>query len=153
MARLENKIVLISGGASGIGAETARLVVREGGKAVLGDRDADKGAALAKELGAAALFVPLDVTQEADWQKAVAATVETFGGLHGLLNSAGVGVRNTLFTRVAVCWARLYGLATMCAPFRAAWIRAPTASTCHSPSLVSTRSRSAPPAGGCPACP
>jgi 3(or 17)beta-hydroxysteroid dehydrogenase len=96
LARLENKIVLISGGASGIGAATARLVVREGGKAVLADRDADKGAALAGELGPSTLFVPLDVTQEADWQKAVATTVETFGGLHGLLNAAGVGIRNTI---------------------------------------------------------
>ena len=83
MARLENKVVLISGGASGIGAETARLVVREGGKAVLADRDAAKGAALASELGRRALFVALDVTQEPAWQKAVATTVETFGGLHG----------------------------------------------------------------------
>ena len=51
MPRLENKVVLISGGASGIGAETARLVVREGGKAVLADRDEAKGRALAAELG------------------------------------------------------------------------------------------------------
>ena len=43
-----------------------------------------------------ALFVPLDVTDEAAWNKAVAATVETFGGLHGLLNAAGVGVRNSI---------------------------------------------------------
>jgi 3(or 17)beta-hydroxysteroid dehydrogenase len=96
LARLENKIVLISGGASGIGAATARLVVREGGKAVLADRDEKNGAALASELGPSAIFVPLDVTQEPAWQKAVAATVETFGSLHGLLNSAGVGVRNTI---------------------------------------------------------
>lgn len=96
MARLENKVVLISGGASGIGAETARLVLREGGKAVLADRDEAKGRALAAELGAAACFVALDVTEEPSWQAAVAATVATFGGLHGLLNSAGVGVRNTI---------------------------------------------------------
>ena len=96
MSRLENKVVLISGGASGIGAATARLVVREGGKAVLADRDEAKGRALAGELGDAALFVPLDVTDEAAWNKAVAATVETFGGLHGLLNAAGVGVRNSI---------------------------------------------------------
>jgi 3(or 17)beta-hydroxysteroid dehydrogenase len=88
--------VLISGGASGIGAATARLIVREGGKAMLADRDEAKGRALAAELGAAAAFVPLDVTQEPSWQAAVAATVETFGGLHGLLNAAGVGVRNTI---------------------------------------------------------
>ena len=88
--------MLISGGASGIGAATARLVVREGGKAMLADRDEAKGRALAAELGAAAHFVPLDVTQEASWQAAVATTVETFSGLHGLLNAAGVGVRNTI---------------------------------------------------------
>ena len=96
MPRLENKVVLLSGGASGIGAESARLVVREGGKAVLADRDEAKGRALATELGDAALFVTLDVTQEAGWQSAVAAGVEKFGGLHGLLNAAGVGVRNSI---------------------------------------------------------
>ena len=94
--RLKDKVVLVSGGASGIGAETARLVLREGGKAVLADRDEAKGRALAAELGKAALFVPLDVTEEPAWQKAVATTVETYGGLHGLLNAAGVGVRNSI---------------------------------------------------------
>jgi 3(or 17)beta-hydroxysteroid dehydrogenase len=96
LSRLADKVVLISGGASGIGAATARLVVREGGKAVLADRDEAKGRALAAELGDAASFVPLDVTDEAAWNKAVAATVERFGGLHGLLNAAGVGVRNSI---------------------------------------------------------
>ena len=94
--RLENKVVLISGGASGIGAATARLVVREGGKAVLADRDAAKGEALARKLGNAAIFANLDVTDEPAWQKAVSTAVETFGGLHGLLNAAGVGVRNSI---------------------------------------------------------
>ena len=94
--RLENKVVLISGGASGIGAATARLVLREGGKAVLADRDEAKGRALAGELGKAALFVPLDVTDEPAWQQAVAATVETFGGLHGLLNAAGIGLPHSI---------------------------------------------------------
>ncbi|MBR2814436.1 MAG: glucose 1-dehydrogenase [Reyranella sp.] len=96
MPRLENKVVLLSGGASGIGAETARQVVREGGKALLADRDEAKGRALAAELGASAHFVPLDVTQEASWQSAVAATLERFGALHGLLNAAGIGVRNSI---------------------------------------------------------
>ena len=96
MSRLESRVVLISGGASGIGAATARLVVREGGKAVLADRDETKGRALAGELGGSAMFVPLDVTDEAAWNKAVAATVDRFGGLHGLLNAAGVGVRNSI---------------------------------------------------------
>ncbi len=94
--RLKDKVVLVSGGASGIGAETARLVLREGGKAVLADRDEAKGRALATELGRAATFVALDVTDESAWQKAVSMTVETCGGLHGLLNAAGVGVRNSI---------------------------------------------------------
>jgi NAD(P)-dependent dehydrogenase (short-subunit alcohol dehydrogenase family) len=94
LSRLEGKVVLVSGGASGIGAATARLVVREGGRAMLADRDEAKG--LAGALGDAAQFVALDVVDEAAWNKAVAATVETFGGLHGLLNAAGVGVRNSI---------------------------------------------------------
>jgi len=96
LPRLDGKVVLLSGGASGIGAATARLVVREGGKAVLADRDEAKGRALAQELGVAAHFVALDVTQEPSWQAAVDATTEKFGALHGLLNAAGVGVRNTI---------------------------------------------------------
>ena len=96
MARAENKTVLVSGGASGIGAETARLVVREGGKAVLADRDEEKGQALAAELGPAGSFVALDVTDEAAWERAVAATVERFGAVHGLVNAAGIGVRNSI---------------------------------------------------------
>ena len=88
--------MLVSGGASGIGAATARLVVREGGKAVLADRDEDRGRALAAELGRGTLFVPLDVVDEAGWRAAVAASVAKFGALHGLLNAAGVGVPNSI---------------------------------------------------------
>jgi 3(or 17)beta-hydroxysteroid dehydrogenase len=96
LPRLDDKVVLVSGGASGIGAATARLVVREGGKSVVADRDEEKGRALADELGASALFLPLDVTREAAWQKAIAVTAETFGGLHGLLNAAGIGTRTDI---------------------------------------------------------
>ena len=94
--RLADKVVLLSGGASGIGAATARLVVREGGRATIADRDETRGRALAGELGKAAIFVPLDVTDETSWNEAVAGTVEAFGGLHGLLNAAGVGMRNDI---------------------------------------------------------
>ena len=96
MSRLEGKVVLISGGASGIGAATARLVMREGGNAVVADRDEANGRALAGEFGRSAHFVPLDVADEAAWNKAASATVEKFGALHGLLNAAGVGVRNSI---------------------------------------------------------
>jgi NAD(P)-dependent dehydrogenase (short-subunit alcohol dehydrogenase family) len=92
LPRVEDKVVLISGGASGIGAATARLVVAEGGKAAIADRDLSRASELARELGRGALALPLEVTDEASWQKAVADTVVKFGALHGLLNAAGIGL-------------------------------------------------------------
>ncbi len=107
MPRLENKTVLISGGASGIGAATARQVVQEGGRAVLADRDAAAGTTFAAELGEQALFTPLEVTDEASWQAAVAASLEAFGALHGLLNAAGVGAASDIETCTIEEWRRV----------------------------------------------
>jgi len=107
LPRLENKTVLISGGASGIGAATARQVVREGGRAVLADRDAEAGRGLAAELGDQAVFTPLEVTDETSWQAAVAASLEAFGALHGLLNAAGVGAPSDIETCTIEEWRRV----------------------------------------------
>ena len=96
MPRLEDKVVLLSGGASGIGAATARLVVREGGKAVLADRDEARAARSRRSSAMPRSSCPSTSPRRRAWQKAVAAAVETFGGLHGLLNAAGVGVRNSI---------------------------------------------------------
>lgn len=96
MPRVENKVVLISGGASGIGAATARLVIKEGGKVAIADRDIERAGALAHDLGRGALALPLEVTDEASWTKAVADTVVKFGALHGLLNAAGIGEPGTI---------------------------------------------------------
>ena len=87
--RLKGKIILISGGARGQGAAEARLCVAEGAKVVVGDVLEKDGKALAAELGAAAVFVPQDVTKEEDWTRAVDAAV-AMGGLHGLINNAGI---------------------------------------------------------------
>jgi 3alpha(or 20beta)-hydroxysteroid dehydrogenase len=90
MARMTGKVVLVSGGARGQGAAEARLIVAEGGRVVIGDVLAEEGERLAAELGGeAARFVRQDVTQEADWAAAVAAA-ESLGGLHGLVNNAGI---------------------------------------------------------------
>lgn len=91
--RLEGKVALISGAARGQGAAEARLFAREGAKVVIGDvLDADlKG--VADELAAAGLPVEslhLDVTSEEDWAAAVALAEKSFGGLHVLVNNAGV---------------------------------------------------------------
>jgi NAD(P)-dependent dehydrogenase (short-subunit alcohol dehydrogenase family) len=88
--QIEGGVFLITGGASGLGAATARMVVTGGGRAVLADQDEAKGAALAAELGSNAHFVRTDVTDEASAQAAVAAAVERFGRLDVLVNCAGV---------------------------------------------------------------
>jgi NAD(P)-dependent dehydrogenase (short-subunit alcohol dehydrogenase family) len=86
---IAGKVFVVTGGASGLGEGTARMLAREGGKVVIADLQADKGEALARELGGA--FVKCDVTQEADGQAAVAKAISA-GKLMGLVNCAGVAI-------------------------------------------------------------
>ena len=88
--QLGGSVFVITGGASGLGAATARMIVAGGGKAVLADVNDKDGTALAGVLGASARFVRTDVTDEASGKAAVDAAVAGFGGLHGLVNCAGV---------------------------------------------------------------
>ena len=91
--RLENKVALVSGGARGQGEVEAKLFAREGAKVVIGDILEDDGRrveAEINELGGECVFVNLDVTQEADWERAVATTVARFGKLDVLVNNAGI---------------------------------------------------------------
>jgi 3alpha(or 20beta)-hydroxysteroid dehydrogenase len=90
MARFDNKVVLVSGGARGQGAAEARLLVAQGAKVVIGDVLDNQGQALAADLGPAAVFVRHDVTSEADWARAVEAAEKLGGSLHGLVNNAGI---------------------------------------------------------------
>lgn len=89
MARFTDKVILISGGARGLGEAQARQLVKEGAHVVIGDVLVNEGKQLAEELGRACAFQPLDVTDESQWQQAV-ALAETFGTLQGLVNNAGV---------------------------------------------------------------
>src|SRR6201986_5546129 len=89
MGRVDEKVALISGGARGMGAAHARALVGEGAKVVIGDILDDQGKALADELGDAARYVHLDVTQPDQWDAAVATTVGEFGKLNVLVNNAG----------------------------------------------------------------
>src|SRR5690349_8230642 len=84
---IAGKVFIVTGGASGLGEGTARMLAANGGKVVVADLQADKGEALAAELGGA--FVRCDVSQEADGQAAVAQAVST-GKLMGLVNCAGI---------------------------------------------------------------
>jgi 3alpha(or 20beta)-hydroxysteroid dehydrogenase len=90
MGRVDGKVVLISGGAQGMGASHAQMLVAEGAKVVIGDILDDKGQALADELGESARYVHLDVTQADQWDAAVAVANSEFGGLTGLVNNAGI---------------------------------------------------------------
>ncbi|MDH4290857.1 MAG: SDR family NAD(P)-dependent oxidoreductase, partial [Aquincola sp.] len=86
---IAGKVFIVTGGASGLGEGTARMLAAAGGKVVVADVQADKGQALAREIGGA--FVKCDVTQEADAQAAVAQAT-SMGKLMGLVNCAGIAI-------------------------------------------------------------
>jgi NAD(P)-dependent dehydrogenase (short-subunit alcohol dehydrogenase family) len=88
--QIKGSVFIITGGASGLGAGTARMLVAQGGKVVLADLNEAAGTALAAELGGNARFVITDVADEASAKACVAQAVAAFGGLHGLVNCAGI---------------------------------------------------------------
>ena len=89
MSRLEGRRTVITGAASGIGAETARLFVAEGASVVLADLEVDRGERLAAELGDRARFVDVDVAEEGAVERAIEESIGTFGGLDVIFNNAG----------------------------------------------------------------
>lgn len=90
MARLQDKVIIITGAAQGMGATHARLCIEAGAKVVLTDINAEKGQALAAELGNQALFIQHNVTSEDDWAQVIAATQAHFGTINVLVNNAGI---------------------------------------------------------------
>src|ERR1700760_2245766 len=96
MGRVSDKVALITGGARGMGAEHARVLLSEGARVVIADILDDEGATVARELGENAHYVHLDVTQPGQWASAVANTVQRFGRLNVLVNNAGISGRKTV---------------------------------------------------------
>lgn len=90
MSRFDGAVVLVTGGASGIGEATARALVSEGASVLIADLQQDRGEALAAELGESASFCQIDVTSEADVAGAVAAAIDSYGKLTGLVLCAGI---------------------------------------------------------------
>jgi NAD(P)-dependent dehydrogenase (short-subunit alcohol dehydrogenase family) len=88
--QIEDKVFVVTGGGSGLGAAVARLLVAEGGKIIIADVNVSAGQAVAAELGASALFVATDVTSDEQGHAAIDAALKTFGHLNGLVNCAGV---------------------------------------------------------------
>ncbi len=88
--QIKNSVFLVTGGASGLGAATAQMAAANGAKVVIADLQAEAGEALAKEIGGK--YCRCDVTSEADGKAAVEAAVQGYGGLHVLVNCAGIGI-------------------------------------------------------------
>jgi NAD(P)-dependent dehydrogenase (short-subunit alcohol dehydrogenase family) len=88
--RLSASTFIVTGGASGLGAASARMIVEGGGNVVIADVKDNEGAALALELGSAARFVHTDVTDEASGKRAIDVARATFGGVQGLVGCAGI---------------------------------------------------------------
>ncbi|GAA1245955.1 MULTISPECIES: glucose 1-dehydrogenase [Streptomyces] len=98
MNNLTGKTVLVTGGARGIGAETARRAVEAGANVVVTDVLEDEGKALAAGLGERARFMRHDVTSEEDWTAVAAFAIAEFGGIDGLVNNAGISTGQPLET-------------------------------------------------------
>lgn len=107
MGRVADKVALISGGARGMGAADARMLVAEGAKVVIGDILDDEGTALAEELGDSARYVHLDVSRAEDWKAAVDTAVDTFGKLNVLVNNAGIVQAAPLRTLDVARWQKV----------------------------------------------
>jgi len=108
MGKLDGKVALISGGARGQGAAEAETFTREGAKVVFGDIRDVEGQAVEtaiRKAGGEASYVHLDVTVEADWQKAVQAAIDLYGRLDILINNAAIIIpRVPIEERTAAEW-------------------------------------------------
>ena len=90
MDRVKDKVVIITGAASGVGKADALLLAAEGARVVLTDINEEAGQAVTREIGDAACFVRHDIASPDDWQRVVSTAVEMFGGLDVLVNNAAI---------------------------------------------------------------
>ncbi len=97
--RLENHTAVVSGGASGLGEATVRLLAENGANVLILDQDADKGTALQRELGEKVLFVQTDVRDAVQVESAIATAFAAFGGIHINVNCAGIALAKKVLSR------------------------------------------------------
>ena len=94
--RVQGKVVLVTGGASGIGRATALLLAREGAQVLISDIDVESGQALANEIGSTAMFMRHDAASEAEWNVVFEALRERYGRLDVLVNNAGILLKGSI---------------------------------------------------------
>src|SRR6516164_4601908 len=100
--RIQGKSALVSGGASGLGAATVRMLVAQGAKVVIADVNDKTGKELASELGSAISFIKTDVTNTDQVQAAVAEAESKHGGLHIVVTAAGIGVAEKILGKEGI---------------------------------------------------
>ena len=96
---IQNHTFLVSGGGSGLGRATVEMLAQNGGNVIIADVNREAGEKLAAELGERVRFVATDVSSEPEVQAAVGTALEQFGGLHGVVNCAGIVVANRVLNR------------------------------------------------------
>ena len=96
---IQNHTFIVTGGSSGLGGATVRMLAEHGGNVIIADVNREAGEKLAAELGERVCFLATDVSSEADVQAAVNTAVERFGGLHGVVNCAGIVVANRVLNK------------------------------------------------------
>lgn len=107
--RVAGKVAIVTGGASGIGRSCALRLAEEGASVMVTDIQDDAGAdtvAAIRDKGGVAEFLHHDVTNEPEWQSVVAATVAAMGGVHVLVNNAGIGIGGSIVTMELADWQR-----------------------------------------------
>lgn len=97
--QIDGRVFIVTGGSSGLGAGAARRIVAAGGKVVIADINEEGGAAMVAELGDSAVFSRTDVCSAGDVQTAVQTAIDTFGGLHGAINCAGIAIAMRTLSR------------------------------------------------------
>src|SRR3954449_6119780 len=110
VGRLDGKVAIVTGGARGQGEAEARLFAAEGAMVVVGDVLTREGEALAAELGDGVVFTALDVSREEEGAAAVALATERCGGLHVLVNNAGIAITKTIADHSVADYERIIGV-------------------------------------------